>query len=64
MVISPPLRGGIFVQIEKQGRIWRRTSWKKEGKRGEEEKSDKTHVKIPLWSLNDRKKIHKNREEF
>ena len=40
---------------------------KKEGKGGEkkkQEKSDKTHVKIPLRSLNDRKKIHKNREEF
>ena len=40
--------GGIFVQIEKQGRNWRRTSWKKEGKRGEKkkkEKSDNTHVK-------------------
>ena len=28
------------------------------------EKCDKTHVKISLCSLNDRKKIHKNREEF
>ena len=55
-----------FCQVEKQGRIWR-TSWKKEGKRGEkkkEEKSNKMHVKIPLWSLNDRKKIHKNWEKF
>ena len=57
-----PLGGGNFVQIEKQGRIW-----KKEGKKGDKkkkEKSDRTHVKIPLWSLNDHKKIHKNREEF
>ena len=31
----------------------------------ENEKSDKkTHAKIPLCSLNDRKKIYKNREEF
>ena len=35
----------------------------KNGKQ-EKEKSNKTHVKIPLKSLNDRKKIHKNREEF
>ena len=50
----PPI---FFVPIEKQGRIWRRT-WKKEGKRGgkkkKRQKSDKTHVKIPLWSLDDR----------
>ena len=26
--------GGIFVQIEKQGRIWRRTSWKKGREKG------------------------------
>ena len=38
----------------------------KGGKEEKKEKSDKskTHVNIPLWSLNDRKKIHKNREEF
>ena len=33
-----------------------------EGKRGEKkkkEKSDITHVKITLWSLNDRKEIQK-----
>ena len=35
---------------------------KKKG--GKKEKSDKTHVKIPLRSLNDRKKIHQYREEF
>ena len=47
----PPWGGGIFVQIEKQGRIWRRTR-KKERKRGEKKKkSDKTHVKLTLWSL-------------
>ena len=37
----------IFVQSEKQGRIWRRT-WKgkeKGGKEEKKEKSDKTHVK-------------------
>ena len=27
-------------------------------------KNLKEDFKIPLWSLNDRKKIHKNREEF
>ena len=65
----PPPRpggGGIFVQFEKQGRIWRRT-WKKERKRGKrrkKEKSDKTHVKIPLWSLNDRKKSTKTGKNF
>ena len=32
---------------------------KKEGKRGKKKKK-----KIPLWSLNDRQKIHKNREEL
>ena len=39
---------------------------KKERKRGKrkKKKSDKTHAKIPLCSLNDRKKIYKNREEF
>ena len=38
---------------------------KEEGKRGKgKEKSDKTHVKIPLRSLNERKIIHKNGEEF
>ena len=63
LAVSPP--GRIFVQIEKQGRGLHEK--KREGKRGQKkkkEKSDKTHVKIPLWSLNDRKKIHKNREEF
>ena len=65
----PPRGGGIFVPIEKQGRIWRRT-WKKEGKRGKRKreekkvKSDKTHVKIPLWSLNDRKKSTKTGKNF
>ena len=40
---------------------------KKGGEKGgkeEKEKSDKTHVKIPLWSLNDPKKIQKTREDF
>ena len=36
----------------------------KGGKRRKKGKSEKTHVKMPLLSLNDRKKIHKNREEF
>ena len=36
----------------------------KGGKEEKKEKSDKTHVKIHLGNLNDRKKIHKNREEF
>ena len=57
LAISPPPLGEIFVQIEKQGRIWRRT-WKKErekGRKEEKKKSDKTHDKIPYWSLNDRK---------
>ena len=35
----------------------------KGGKEENKEKSDKTHFKIPLWSLNT-EKIHKNREEF
>ena len=55
-----------LVQIEKKGRIWRRT-WKKEGKRGErrkKEKSDKTNVKIPLWSLNNCKKSTKTGKNF
>ena len=51
---SPPGGKKFFVQIEKQGRIWRGT-WEKE-KGGKKEKSDKTHVKIPLWSLNTSKK--------
>ena len=54
----PPLEGIFFVQIEKQGRNWRRT-WIKEGKGLKEEKSDKTHVKISLWSLNNHKKSTK-----
>ena len=44
----PPGGEGIFVQIEKQGEFERKNL---EGKRGEKkkyEKSDKTHVKIPL----------------
>ena len=41
LAIPPPLGGGrIFVQIEKQGRIWRRT-WKKERKRGKKKKKRK-----------------------
>ena len=32
---------------------------KKGREKKKNEKSDETHVKIPLWSLNDRKKIHK-----
>ena len=55
-----------FVQIEKQ-RFEGGPHEKKEGKRGKkekEEKSDKTRVIIPLWSLNDRKKIQKNREKL
>ena len=39
---SPPGGGGIFVQIEKQGKILRRTSWKKEGKRGEKKKKEQS----------------------
>ena len=37
---------------------------REKGEKKKAEKSDKTHVKIPLLSLNNRKKIHKNREEF
>ena len=37
---------------------------REKGEKKKNEKSDKTHVKISLWVLNDRKKIHKNREEF
>ena len=39
---------------------------KKEGKRGKKKNTKRVikHFKIPLGSLNDRKKIHKNREEF
>ena len=40
---------------------------KKEREKGGEkknEKSDKTHVKIPLWSLNDRKKSTKTGKNF
>ena len=33
-------------------------------KGGKEEKNNKTQVKIPLWSLNDRKKSTKTGEEF
>ena len=50
-----------FVQIEKQGRIWRRT-WKRKGKGGKEEKKEKvikTHFKTPLWSLNTAKNPQK-----
>ena len=36
----------------------------KGGERRKKEKSDKTHIRIPLFSLNDRKQIHKNREEL
>ena len=39
---------------------------KRKGKGGKEEKmkSGKTHVKIPLWSLNDRKKSTKTGKNF
>ena len=37
---------------------------KKGREKKKKEKSVKTHVKIPLRSLNDRKKININREEF
>ena len=39
---------------------------KRKGKGGrvKKEESDKKHVKIPLWSLNDRKKITKTGKEF
>ena len=50
-ISHPPWGGGIiFVQIEKQGRIPRRTALKRKGKGGKRRKkdSDKTHVKIPL----------------
>ena len=54
----------------KQGRIWRRPSWKKEGKRGERKKKKKV-IKLTLKYLYEVKKtaknpqkIHKNREEF
>ena len=33
--------------------------WKGKGGKRKKEKSDKTHVKIPLYSLNGRKKITK-----
>ena len=55
----PPRRGGKFLS----------KNLKEDLKKGKEkkkkkEKSGKTHVKIPLLSLNTAKKIHKNREEF
>ena len=62
----PPPGGGDFCPNWKTGKNLKE-DMKKEGKREgkkKKEKSDKTHVKIPLWSLNDRKNIHKNREEF
>ena len=37
---------------------------RQKGGKEEKEESDKTHVKIPLWSSNDRKKSHNNREKF
>ena len=52
-----------FVQIKKQWRIWRRTSWKEEGKRGKKKKKGKSD-KIPLCSLNDRQKSTKKGKNF
>ena len=53
-----------FVQVAKTGKNLKEDFIKKGREKGGKEESDKTHVKIPLRSLNDRKKIHKNREEF
>ena len=63
----PPLwGGGEFCPNWKTGKNLKEDLKKegKGGKRRKKEESDKTYVKIPICSLNDRKKIHKNREEF
>ena len=51
----PCWEGGDFCPNWKTGKNLKKREKKKK------EKSDKTYVKIPLWSLNDRKKIHKIR---
>ena len=62
----PPGGGWNFVQIENreefEGGLHKKR--KEKGEKRRKKKSYKTHVKIPLWSLNDRKKIHENREEI
>ena len=60
----PP--GGFVVPIEKRERIWRTIGKRKGkgGKRRKKEKSDKIHVKIPLYSLNYRKKSTKSGKNF
>ena len=55
---------GKFVQIEKQGRIWRRTFKKEKEKGGKEKKKKRKHTLKYLMKLKWPQKIHKNSEEF